>query len=111
MCYCYCQYTLDNRNIISTFADFLLISASELVSWMPCNSSYCRQRAVLAKAYLHTLGPDELMGAGVPQADVSVVTTGEEVGLPGMDSQTPQLICVTLWGRSRGLYFIMSSTL
>lgn len=50
------------------------------------------------------------MGAGVPQADVSVVATGEEVGFPGVDSQTPQLICVTL-GRSRecALYHVQSN--
>lgn len=49
------------------------------------------------------------MGVRVPQADVSVVATGEEVGLPGVDSQTPQLICVAL--ESREFHSIMSSTL
>lgn len=36
------------------------------------------------------------MRAGVPQADVSVVATGEEVRLPGVDGQAPHLVRVTL---------------
>lgn len=50
----------------------------------------------VGQAYLHALGPDELMRAGVPQADVSVVATGEEVSLPGVDGQAPHLVRVTL---------------
>lgn len=48
------------------------------------------------------------MGTGVPQADLSIVATGEELRPQGVDSQTPELICVTLEGerqteRGRGI--------
>lgn len=36
------------------------------------------------------------MRTGVPQADLPVIATGQELRPPGVDSQTPQLISVTL---------------
>lgn len=36
------------------------------------------------------------MPAGVPQAHLSVIATAQEVRLPGVNCQTPQLICVPL---------------
>lgn len=36
------------------------------------------------------------MGTGVPQVDLPVIATGEELRLPRMNSQTPELIGVTL---------------
>lgn len=57
--------------------------------WLPAEGA-------VDHAYLHALGPDELMGAGVPQADVSVVATGEEVRLPWVGGQAPHLVRVTL---------------
>ena len=56
--------------------------------------------------YLHVLGPEELMRAGVPQADLSVIATAQEVRLPGVNCQTPQLICVTLQRGTKSNQFI-----
>lgn len=36
------------------------------------------------------------MQAGVPQADLPVIATAQEIRLPGVNCQTPQLIGVTL---------------
>lgn len=52
--------------------------------------------AVCLSVYLHSLGPDRLVRGGIPQADMLVVATGEEVGFPRVHGQPPQLIGVTL---------------
>lgn len=46
------------------------------------------------------------MGAGVPQADLSIIATGEELRLPWVNSQTPKLISMTLERREEFLFYI-----
>ena len=50
----------------------------------------------VAHAYVQMLGPDGLVAAGLPEADLLVVAARQEDGLGGMDSQAPQLISVAL---------------
>ena len=50
----------------------------------------------VAHAYIQMLGPDGLVAAGLPEADLLVVAAGQEDGLGGMDGQAPQLISVAL---------------
>ena len=53
-------------------------------------------RGLCCVSYLHGLVPEGLVGRGIPEADLPVMAAGEEVMSQGVDSQSPQLICMTL---------------
>jgi len=50
------------------------------------------------------------MGTRVPQADLSVIATGEELRLARVDRQTPQLISVTLEEGGEFLPLLLATT-
>lgn len=47
--------------------------------------------------HLNCLAPEGLVGVGIPNVDLLILGTGDKLLHWGMNVQTPQLICMTLW--------------
>jgi len=51
---------------------------------------------VLINLYLYNLVPDRTMSGSIPEGNVFVMSTSEELRFRGMDCKSPKLISVTL---------------
>lgn len=66
-------------------------------SWVQWWTRFLLSRNLHTGLYLNSLAPERLMGVGVPQVNLFVLRAGDKLLHGGVDIQTPQFICVTLW--------------
>lgn len=66
-------------------------------SWVQWWTRFLLSRNLHTGLYLNSLAPEGLMGVGVPQVNLFVLRAGDKLLHGGVDIQTPQFICVTLW--------------